>query len=113
MDNKVNEFLAIKGLKNRLKWINDNLEDTQLLAILKIVKLNGNVNKIHDKFSLLSYLNLKSTPYEETGVFNIWHFSLDENNIGQNYGVYANGLLVEACPYEDITNPKFPITFKE
>ena len=57
MDNKVNEFLAIKGLKNRLKWINDNLEDTQLLAILKIVKLKLNAT-VHG--NTLLYIAIKN-----------------------------------------------------
>jgi len=45
---------------------------------------------------------LKSKPHTQKGVFNIWHFSLDDVNIEDNYGVYANGLLVEACPYADM-----------
>ena len=57
MDNKVNEFLAIKGLKNRLKWINDNLEDTQLLYILKIVKLKLNAT-VHG--NTLLYIAIKN-----------------------------------------------------
>jgi hypothetical protein len=76
-------------------------------------KVNGKITKIHDKFSLLSYLNLKSTPHTKKDVFTVWNFSLDDVNTEDNYGVYANGLLVEACPYADITNSKFPIVFKE
>ena len=76
-------------------------------------KVNGKITKIHDKFSLLSYLNLKSTPHTKKDVFTIWNFSLDDVNTEENYGVYANGLLVEACPYADMINPKFPIVFKE
>ena len=33
--------------------------------------------------------------FEEEGVHTIWHFSLENDNYYANYGVYANGLLVE------------------
>jgi hypothetical protein len=33
--------------------------------------------------------------FEEEGVHTIWHFSLENSDYYMNYGVYANGLLVE------------------
>ena len=33
--------------------------------------------------------------FEEEGVHTIWHFSLEHSDYFMNYGVYANGLLVE------------------
>jgi hypothetical protein len=33
--------------------------------------------------------------FEEEGVHTIWHFSLEHSDYYMNYGVYANGLLVE------------------
>jgi hypothetical protein len=33
--------------------------------------------------------------FEEEGVHTIWHFSLESSDYYMNYGVYANGLLVE------------------
>lgn len=34
-------------------------------------------------------------PYEKTGRFDIWHIALEHEDPYMNYGVYANGLLVE------------------
>jgi hypothetical protein len=36
-------------------------------------------------------------PFEEEGVFNIWHIALENDDYYSNYGIYANGLLVETC----------------
>ena len=33
--------------------------------------------------------------FDEEGVHTIWHFSLENSNYYSNYGIYANGLLVE------------------
>jgi hypothetical protein len=33
--------------------------------------------------------------FDEEGVHTIWHFSLEHDNYYANYGIYANGLLVE------------------
>jgi hypothetical protein len=33
--------------------------------------------------------------FEEDGIHTIWHFSLENSDYYMNYGVYANGLLVE------------------
>jgi len=49
------------------------------------------------KYRLLTCLDERAQPYEEEGVFNIWHFALDHFDRFMNYGVYANGLLVETC----------------
>jgi hypothetical protein len=35
-------------------------------------------------------------PYNEIGKFEIWHFALENDDFYSNYGVYANGLLVES-----------------
>ena len=34
---------------------------------------------------------------EKEGVYPIWHFALENEDYYKNYGVYANGLLVETC----------------
>lgn len=34
-------------------------------------------------------------PYNEVDEFVIWHFALENDSYYENYGVYANGLLVE------------------
>jgi hypothetical protein len=49
------------------------------------------------KWRLMAVLDERADPYEEEGTFTIWHFALDHFDEFMNYGVYANGLLVETC----------------
>jgi hypothetical protein len=48
------------------------------------------------KFRLMAYLDERSEPYTEQGEYTIWHLALEHNNYLMNYGIYANGLLVES-----------------
>ena len=50
---------------------------------------------IDNKYRLFTFLNEKSQLYEISGTHTIYHFAL-EGDYYKNYGVYANGLLVEA-----------------
>jgi hypothetical protein len=50
-----------------------------------------------NKFRIMAFLDDRARPYLEEGTFNIWHIALDNTNYYHNYGVYANGLLVETC----------------
>jgi hypothetical protein len=53
-------------------------------------------HKTDDKYRLLSVVNTKATPYEIEGEFNIYHIALESDEL-INFGIYANGLLVESC----------------
>ena len=85
-----------------------NSEYSELFADLVITgrhsilvdELHSNsVNKkeCDGKYKLQAYKNNKFTVYEPKGKYMIFNFALqcDDDNI--NYGVYANGLLVECC----------------
>lgn len=48
-------------------------------------------------YCFLTVFNPKAEPYEIEGVHEIWHLALDHANEYMNYGIYANGLLVESC----------------
>ena len=50
-----------------------------------------------DKIRLMAYLNNKSTIYEVPGTYTIYHLALENEDYYGNYGIYANGLLVESC----------------
>jgi len=43
-----------------------------------------------------AFLDDRSEPYADSRPATIWHFALENNNIYHNYGVMANGLLVES-----------------
>jgi hypothetical protein len=38
-----------------------------------------------------------STVYETPGQYTVYHLALESEDKNTNYGIYANGLLVEAC----------------
>ena len=50
-----------------------------------------------DKLRLFTYLDDKAEPYPEEGTFTIYHLALENENYIGNYGIWANGLLVESC----------------
>jgi hypothetical protein len=39
----------------------------------------------------------RATVYDKPGTHTIYHFALENDNYYWNYGVFANGLLVETC----------------
>jgi hypothetical protein len=49
------------------------------------------------KYRLAVCIDTRAKPFEKKGFFNIYHFSLENNDYCMNYGIYANGLLVETC----------------
>lgn len=42
--------------------------------------------------------------YNDHGNHNIWHIALENDDINTNYGIYANGLLVESCSIITMNN---------
>jgi hypothetical protein len=39
----------------------------------------------------------RASAYEKEGKFTIYHLALENDDSRINYGIYANGLLVETC----------------
>jgi hypothetical protein len=50
-----------------------------------------------DKIRLFVYLDSNAEPYSQKGIFTIYHLALENEFYDNNYGIYANGLLVESC----------------
>jgi BspA type Leucine rich repeat region (6 copies) len=63
-------------------------------------------HKTDDKYRLLSVVDEKSIPYEQSGTFNIYHIVLEHVDETANYGIYANGLLVESCTERSLKKTK-------
>jgi surface protein len=55
------------------------------------------IYKTDDKYRLPACIDDRSVPYNKAGTFPIYHIALENENYYYNYGVYANGLLVETC----------------
>jgi hypothetical protein len=59
------------------------------------IELVGDVYGTDDKFRLMACIDERAEPYDKEGLFNIYHFALECDDCYMNYGIYANGLLVE------------------
>lgn len=63
----------------------------------KTINLLGEIYITDNKYRLPACIDDNSVPYEKRGEFTIWHLALENKNYIGNYGIYANGLLVESC----------------
>jgi len=59
------------------------------------IKVNGDIYITDDKYRLPACVDERATIYEKEGPFTIYHIALENTNYYYNYGIYANGLLVE------------------
>ena len=50
-----------------------------------------------NKYRLMACVDERAEPWNSEGEYPIYHFALENEDDGMNYGVYANGLLVETC----------------
>jgi hypothetical protein len=55
----------------------------------------GKIYVTDKKYRLIAAVDERAEPYESEGIFTIWHLALEHENYYMNYGIYANGLLVE------------------
>jgi hypothetical protein len=94
--------------KNKCPALTDDLYITGNHSVLvpsltdeqreKIVKYMKEIYITDDHYRLPACLDERFTEYMECGNKTIWHFALENDNIFDNYGVYANGgMLVETC----------------
>jgi hypothetical protein len=61
------------------------------------VDMLGRIFITDNKYRLMACIDKRAKPYKKEGLFEIWHFALENTDYYMNYGVYANGLLVESC----------------
>ena len=62
-----------------------------------IIKHLGLICVTDQKYRLTALVDERAEPWASEGKYTIWHFALEHEDIKMNYGVYANGLLVETC----------------
>jgi hypothetical protein len=63
----------------------------------KTIEVYGNTYVTEGYYRLPSCADERASVYSESGDYTIYHFALENNDNYMNYGVYANGLLVETC----------------
>ena len=63
---------------------------------LKTKDINGDTYVTDGYYRLPACVDDRTKIFDQEGIHTIWHFSLENSNYYSNYGVYANGLLVES-----------------
>jgi hypothetical protein len=62
------------------------------------IEINGKIYVTDRKYRLPACVSEKTSIYEIPGVYTVYHIALENHNDYMNYGIYANGLVVETCP---------------
>ena len=57
----------------------------------------GRIFVTNNKYRLPACVDKRCSVYEKEGKYTIYHVALENENYYMNYGIYANGLLVESC----------------
>ena len=68
----------------------------------RIIKEYGVIFTTDGNYRLPAFIDDRTVPFSEEGNFDIYHFALENENVLSNYGVYANGLLVESVSIRQI-----------
>ena len=63
----------------------------------KTIEVNGGIFITDDKYRLPACVDERISVYETPGTYTIYHIALENDDYYMNYGVFANGLLVETC----------------
>lgn len=63
----------------------------------KVIEVNGNIYVTDNKYRLPACVDPRTSIYEIPGNYTIYHLALENDDYFMNYGIYANGLLVETC----------------
>jgi len=61
------------------------------------IKVNGDAYVTDRLFRLPACVDDRTSVYDIPGVYKVYHLALDHDDYYMNYGIYANGLLVETC----------------
>ena len=69
----------------------------------KVRKHMGDIYITEYQYRVPACIDERAEPYTDKDAVTIWHFALENNNVYYNYGVYANGLLVESCSIQYLT----------
>jgi hypothetical protein len=73
----------------------DNFESEEQKQ--NVINTLGKIYLTEEKIRLPTCLDTKADVYNKPGNYTIYHIALENDNYYYNYGIYANGLLVESC----------------
>ena len=92
------EDLYISGYHSILV---DKLTDEQKNKCIKVQK---QVLFTEDMCRLPACADERTEPCRQSGLMKIWNIALNNKDKKGNYGIYANGLLVESCSIDRLKN---------
>lgn len=69
-----------------------------------LTKQLGQIFVTDNKYRLTASVDERAEPWRSEGKYTIWHIALENPDIKKNYGIYANGLLVETCSINFLKN---------
>jgi hypothetical protein len=61
------------------------------------IEINGDIYVTNGKYRVPAVIDKRCSVYEKQGKYTIYHLALENEEYDDNYGIYANGLLVESC----------------
>jgi hypothetical protein len=85
------EDLIITGCHSILV---DNFSSNEQL--IKTKEVNGDIYITDNKYRLPACLDERTCVYRVGGTHNVYHIALENDDLLMNYGIFANGLLVES-----------------
>lgn len=88
---EISEDLIITGCHSILVDDFKNDEREKTIEVLRKVYITDK------KYRLPACIDERTTVYEKAGNYVIYHLALENEDYYMNYGIYANGLLVESC----------------
>ena len=91
------EDLVLTGCHSIL--VDDFVSETQKE---KTAEVNGKIYVTDGKYRLPACVDERTSVYETPGSYKIYHLVLENDDYYTNYGIYANGLLVETCSKKNI-----------
>lgn len=62
-----------------------------------VIGINKKIYVTDGKYRLPVCTDDRASIYEKAGTYTIYHLALENEDYYMNYGIYANGLLVETC----------------
>lgn len=89
---EVFEPLIITGCHSIL--VDDFVNEQQRVLTKEV---NGNIYVTDNKYRLPACVDERAYVYPDPGTYTIYHLALENEDYYMNYGIYANGLLVETC----------------
>ena len=95
------------GTQAEIPWLKQDLIVTGSHCILvddfkagekeETIEVLGKVYATDKKYRLPACVDKRFAVYKPEGNYTVYHLALEHDNRVMNYGIYANGLLVETC----------------